>query len=644
MKNKLSKFTIALALAASISACTKFEEINTDPTAANSEQVQVEYFLNNAIIGAQQDPDVAERSFVLYWKTAGRQHMYNGLNVGSYNADWTHAYWSLSSNWQDHVNTAIQIAEEKAENGTAKAYNNNLMQIARIWRAYLMSEMSDIFGPIPTQAFQGSNPDFDSTQDVYHFLLDELKDAVAKIDESVANADDKLQKLDPAYAYNWEKWVRYGNSMRLRLAMRIAEVDPGKAKTEFEDAAKGKLITEADHVFQVAELAGWSNLSGVMSREWNGQVISATLNNLYLGLGGVRSEEMLPASLHSNIKPDNYMGLRLLDHYSTKTNDPSAGFFFDGLPHSIDPRAYETFFIPGDFDRTNKKGNTVWSNYPSYSAEPSVTKVKLAKNDASNKDVDLDTKYTWSTMANGDFGAKGTNNPIREIQVGKIPALAHEYRTSANKRIFFANWETYFLLAEAAVKGWSVGTSAQAAYENGIRANFEHIGVTEYLSAYLNSQAYNRVGTSVQFTHTTEPSSSYSMEYVDGYTSAKGTVTVKYPENTIYKNGSVKNDALTKIITQKFIANTPWLPLETWSDHRRLGLPFFENPAVENPLTNLPDLSSSNYMKNQVSFFPQRIRYPATFRNADKKGYAQAVGHLGGPDEVLTPLWWAKQN
>lgn len=646
MKNKLSKFSIALALAASISACSKFEDINTDPNAAISEQVQVEYFLNNSIIGAQQNPDVAERSFVLYWKTAGHQQLYTnldfGLNVGSYNSDWTNAYWSSASNWLNHVNTAIQIAEEKAANGTAKGYNNNLIQVSRIWRAYLMSELSDLFGPIPIDAFQGVNPEFNTTEEVYHFLLAELKDAVSKIDESVARTE-KLEKLDPAYAYNWEKWVRYGNSMRLRLAMRIAEVDPGKAQTEFEDAVKGKLITTADHTFKVAEKSGWDDLSGVMSREWNEQSLSSTLNNLYLGLGGIKSKDQLPANLHSAIKPANYMGLRFLDHYSVKTNDPSAGFFFDGLPHSIDPRAYETFYIPGDFSRTNKKGKTIWSNYPSYNNNPSTTEVTLAKNGSSNKEVKLDTKFTWSTMANGDFGAQGTSNPIRAIQIGKIPSLAHEYRSSDNKRIFFADWETYFLIAEGAVRGWNVGTSAQAAYENGIKANFEHLGVSQYLSAYLSSQDYNRAGTSVQFTHTTEPSSSYNMNYIDGYTGTTGTINVKYPDNTIYKNGKIKNDALTKIITQKFIANTPWLPLEAWSDHRRLGLPFFENPAVENPLTNMPALSSSNYMTNQVGFFPQRVKYPSSFESADQKGYNQAVSALGGNDNVLTPLWWAKK-
>lgn len=101
---------------------------------------------------------------------------------------------------------------------------------------------------------------------------------------------------------------------------------------------------------------------------------------------------------------------------------------------------------------------------------------------------------------------------------------------------------------------------------------------------------------------------------------------------------------MTKIITQKFIAQTPWLPLETWSDHRRLGLPFFENPVIENALTNMPALTSENYMTNSIKFYGQRLKYPSNFGSNIPSGYAQAVDKLGGPDTVFTPLWWAQQE
>ena len=35
----------------------------------------------------------------------------------------------------------------------------NIMQVARIWRVYMMSELTDLFGPIPMNGFQGVNPE-----------------------------------------------------------------------------------------------------------------------------------------------------------------------------------------------------------------------------------------------------------------------------------------------------------------------------------------------------------------------------------------------------------------------------------------------------------------------------------------------------
>src|SRR5690606_12351835 len=191
MKN-IIKRTGLLAVTGLLSAtsCQKFEEINVNPIAANEDQVQVEYFINNSIIGAQMDPDVAERSFVLYWKTAAHQQEDEGLSSGYYNGGWTSAYYNQVSGWLNAVNTGIQIGEKQVAAGNAMPYTNNLIQVGRIWRAYLMSEMSDVFGPIPIDAFKGVNPEFSDVKAVYYYILEELKDASSKLDESVVNPDD----------------------------------------------------------------------------------------------------------------------------------------------------------------------------------------------------------------------------------------------------------------------------------------------------------------------------------------------------------------------------------------------------------------------------------------------------------------------
>tara|TARA_R110000751_G_scaffold97795_4_gene190361 strand:+ start:7816 stop:9729 length:1914 start_codon:yes stop_codon:yes gene_type:complete len=637
MKNKIyNKLGLLFSVGVLATSCSDFEEINQDPIAASEDQVQVEYFINNSINGAQMNPDISERSFVLYWKAAGRQDRTNSLPVGTYNDGWTTAYYNGVSTWLRHTYNAIDIADKQIESGNIKEYTQNLKQVARIWRAYLMSEMSDNFGPVPLNGFQGVNPDFNSVQEVYYYILEELTDAQAQLDVDII-VPENIGNLDPAYGYDFSSWKKYANSLRMRLAMRLSEVDPGKAQQEFEAAvAVGEFIATSDDNFKVAERPGWDDLSGVMTREWNAQYLSPTMNNLMIGLGGILTADQNP-DYAAYVKPANYMGLKLDDHFTTRTNDPSAGYWFDGLHERIDPRAYQAFVVPGDFD------NPEMNRYPSWDLNATGTTQRSLFDNNDNVVKEIEGAFTWNAPTIGSWGEKGSRNQVYGWQ-GTVPRLANRFRNNTSERIFFASWESYFLIAEASVRGWNTPMGGQAAYEAGVGESFEYWGVSQYLGAYLASDDYNRAGTSVSWTHVVEPPASVTMDYVDGYTNATGTVSFSYPDNTIYEGGAVKNDLLTKVITQKFIAQAPWLPLETWSDHRRLGLPFFENPAVENPLPNLPALTSGNYMTSSVAFFPQRLKYPSSLENNVPVGYQQAVELLGGEESVFTPLWWAQQQ
>lgn len=643
MRKLLKRTSLVGGVLFAFLSCSEFEELNIDPVAASGDQVQIEYFINSSIGGAQMDPHIAERVFVLYWNRASRLFKPAGISVGSPSDDWSSDYYNgYISKWLRTVNAGIKVADQQIEAGIAGEHTPNLKQVARIWRAYVMSEMADNFGPIPVHGFQGENPEYNNVKDVYYYILEELKEATNALDLGVSNPDDALKKLDPAYSYDYAKWKKYGNSLRMRLAMRLSEVDPAKAQQEFESAvAGGDYIKVADDNFSVIENNGWDDYTGVNTRTWYDHEITATLNNLMIGLGGISSADQVAADKASHVKPANYMGLRFADHFTTKTNDPSAGFFFDGLQNTIDPRAYTLFTIPGDFSNPEYIGS---------SDEGNTGKLAYITKGADGKDVEnvvaeINASFTWNAYTGGNTAVPNSNASNGLINLsGALPRMIKKFRNGTSRRIFFASWESHFLIAEAAVRGWSTPMSGQVAYEQGIADSFAYNGASSLVSDYITSEDYSRVGTSVSWNHTVEPPVSVTVSYVDGYTGTPGTMELKYPENTIYKNGAVKNDLLTKIITQKYIANTPWLPLETWNDHRRLGLPFFENPAVETPLTNMPALNEGNYMTNSIGVFPQRLKYPSNFPSNIPGGYAQAVDQLGGADSVFTPLWWAQQN
>ncbi len=632
-------------------ACKKITDINTNPTAANADQVQVEYFIDNSIIHAQMNPGVSERAFVLYFTAAGHQISdADGATFSwaDYSDEWIGEYYDNQSGALNTINSAITVANQQISAGTQKDYTNNLMQVARIWRTYLLSEMSDNFGPLPIDAFQGKNPDFVDVKSVYYYMLDELKDATSKLTTSIS-VPSSVASEDPAFAFDFAKWQAYSNSLRLRLAMRLSEVDPAKAKTEFEDAATGALLTDKSQMFQVQEKSGWDDLSGMYTRCWYQLPEAVTFNNLVVNLGSVTSLSQIPsvitdpsgqADAIANIKPANYAGQYYPVQLTTKTNNPFSAYWLNGLPNTIDPRAYQIFYMPGNSSDPSFPNGTCGA--------VTATTTGTVKDLNHNVIKTIDAKYTWNGTPDGNWATKGNNHNtlFQGIDIGAAtgmsPSLKNQFRSQNAKRVFFGAWETYFLLAEGAVRGWSTPVSGQVAYETGISKSFEYWGTSSYLTTYLASADYNHDGTSVSWGHTTEPGNTHTMNFVDGLTGTPGTASIKYPVNNLYQNGTVRNDHLTKIITQKFIAQTPWLPLETWSDHRRLGLPFFENVVLEGPIQTLPALTSGNFMTSSQDFLPQRLKYPSGLQNSNVTGYNQAVSALDGTDNVLTPLWWAQ--
>lgn len=290
MKHIIKKASLIATTILLFTGCKKITDINTSPTAATVDQVQVEYFIDNSIIHAQMNPGVSERAFVLYWVPGGRQIAdADGatFSVADYNDEWIGEYYNNQSDALNYINSAIDVANKQIEAGTQKFYTNNLIEVSRIWRAYLISEMSDNFGPMPTVAFQQKNPDFQDVKTVYYYILGELKDATSKLDLTISGLPSAVQNEDPAYGFDFSKWKAYGNSLRLRLAMRLSEVDPSKAQAEFEDAAKDTLLTDAAQTFQIQEKPGWDDLSGMYTRCWYQLPESVTFNNLVVNLGSV---------------------------------------------------------------------------------------------------------------------------------------------------------------------------------------------------------------------------------------------------------------------------------------------------------------------------------------------------------------------
>ena len=650
----MNKLFLGLGFCAGLVSCSDFDEVNTNPTAAGEEYVKPQYALNNSIGQAQMNPGTAERVVVYNWASAARIcGEMSFLNVGRYSDDYTSAYYypDLSSSIKN-ATLAITAVENHLEAATTTAHEKeffpNVKQFARIWRAYLISEFVDNFGPYPIESFLGENPVFNSEKDDYEFILKELKEAAAAINTSVlpVEAEGKCDPFDNV-KYDPVKWQKYANSLRMRLAMRLSNIDKATAQAEFEDAAKGNKILTADDMFAVKENDGWDVFSGVYTRSFDDQVLSSTVANLLTNLGGIKVTEQR-SDLASYVKPANYLGIKYDRHYVANTDNPTKQYWLDGMPENHDPRALKIFCLPDDENAENyidKYNDRTAKDFVLYTVDENGNPIPNKDNPG---EIKIDATRCWNGYPAGSRGGWSPTLAYNQLVTNgygpgcTLPMLGKDY-CKGKSRIFFAAWETDFLLAEASLYGWNTGTTAKEAYENGIKASFEYFGVSEYVNDYLNSTNYNRVGTSVKFDHTTEPTAE-QMTYVDGYSKEQKTVTYEYPTASKTLYGKALNDHLTKIITQKFIAQTPYLVLEMWSDFRRLGLPFFEIPANESSMTgsDMVNVWNPNSWKDgqKWEFYPQRMRYPSSLENADPEGYKQAVELLGGSDNIITPLWW----
>ena len=119
---------------------------------------------------------------------------------------------------------------------------------------------------------------------------------------------------------------------------------------------------------------------------------------------------------------------------------------------------------------------------------------------------------------------------------------------------FFKRAETMFILAEAALRGYNVGGSAEDFYKRGIRVCMRQYGVSDAeIEAYLNQ--------------TNLPAVNY-IDYYQRANDIEGRVTCDVKWN----DADSKELKLEKIITQKWIANFP-MGAEAWTTYRRTGYP-----------------------------------------------------------------------
>lgn len=549
---------IMMACALFFASCSDecMENMNTDPSKAATIDPNAQ--LTTAQL--QTYGDLSMMEIYRNYHYAFTQQLMGCWNTTNYGGRHTLDNNEMSRIWTSFYTQSLKNIIDAQYRTAEDAEKVNINSVLRIYRVYLMSIITDTYGDAPfSEAGLGFlegkfNPKYDKQEDIYNAFFLELEDAVNKIDPT----KDKVTG-DLIYAGDVTKWQQLANSLRLRFAMRISNVNPTKAQTEFENAlaANGGVITDASS----DALIKYMTIAFSFGQEAYSDYRGNSLSQLLFG--------------------------------NDPANNPSylCSTFFNQLYNSGDPRTFKISrcYYDGLMSATSPDNRV------------DITQEMIEKGIAfSPRDPGAYSWEPWPTGYDSDICAElAVNNPsvtatmAREVE----PKLANNFLKSDNPGVVMTSAEVKFLMAEATVKKWNVGSvSAEDLYKQGVRAAID----------FLTDNYGCTATTDAEF---------------DAFIQDKGAF------------GHTDNQKLEAINTQAWILHFT-NPAECWANVRRSGYPKLKSPA---------EYGFGQYLTGGTEI-PVRLCYPVLESSYNKKSYNEAIERMGGTDNWHSLLWWDTEN
>lgn len=182
--------------------------------------------------------------------------------------------WKDAYNLLPTINDVIERTEPGVE-GAFAPFN----AIGKITKVYVMSILTDGFGDIPyfeaglaPKDTDKIFPPYDSQQEIYSNFFKLLDEAIAGLSSS---SNFSLQNIDRMYNGNVSKWLKFANSLRLRLAMRVRFVDSGLATQEIQKALGTDLMENNGDsaINRSVQSSVWINDQGAASFRMSERII-----------------------------------------------------------------------------------------------------------------------------------------------------------------------------------------------------------------------------------------------------------------------------------------------------------------------------------------------------------------------------------
>ncbi|NMM47368.1 SusD/RagB family nutrient-binding outer membrane lipoprotein [Marinigracilibium pacificum] len=234
MKNNLSYINKGILMGFMVLlffSCDDITDLNENPN--NPIDVPSEFLLPSAIVQGTYymggSFNRATSFWVQHWATTGTQYQrldrYD-VDLNTFNTDWAQLYAGALTDLSIIIEKSRELPNYRAQ--------------ARILYVYYYQMITDVWGDVPyTEALKGQQgnitPVYDNQLVVYDSLINQLDKALSEIDLD----DQAITDEDVLLGGDMEMWQKFGNSLKLRLYLRLSEVDENKAQQGFQEVFNG---------------------------------------------------------------------------------------------------------------------------------------------------------------------------------------------------------------------------------------------------------------------------------------------------------------------------------------------------------------------------------------------------------------------
>lgn len=351
--NKIKKLPIYILSMATLVGCTdKFEDFNRNPAEPTDEEIMEGHYklgaffpqmINYAYPAQENAYQMGEN---LIGDPYGRY-----LSIANSGFSSNFSIFNAPNGW---INSPFNDVFGKVYGGWAQINQQTngegyLFAWAEIIRVTAMQRLTDMYGPLPYSQLQSGSiaVAYDSQEEVYKGMFNDLDYAITTLTEFVKENPSyrAMATFDKVYASDFSKWVKYANSLKLRLAIRIAYANPTLAKQKAEEAVKhsiGVMTGNDDNTLNPYP----KNPIWTVTNSWGDSKPCADIISYMLGYNDPRiSKYFTPTTIEGAV--DEYLGVRTGYSLPAKTSQYSSTTYAQTDPTLWMP-ASETAFLKAE--------------------------------------------------------------------------------------------------------------------------------------------------------------------------------------------------------------------------------------------------------------------------------------------------------